>query len=112
MNEARKKRIEILHEYLIEDPFDRFSKYALSLEYMQSGDTDQALMLLKELLELSPDFLAAYYQLGKAYEMKMLVGDAISTYKAGIEVARKQRNQHTENELKAALTSLDDSDDN
>lgn len=112
MNEARKRRIKILQEYLIEDPLDRFSKYALSLEYMQSDETDDAILLLKELVEIFPDFLASYYQLGKAFEKKMLVNEAIVIYKEGIALAKKQMNQHTENELKAALMMLDDSDGN
>jgi tetratricopeptide (TPR) repeat protein len=111
MNEARKKRIETLKSFLAEDPNDHFSKYALSLEFVHEQREDEAISLFNELITDNPEFLATYYQLGKAYELKKQIENAVHAYTSGIEIARKQRNQHAENELKGALMALVESDD-
>ena len=111
MNEARINRIKILKQYLEEDNNDHFSRYALALEVMEIGETNETIRLLKEVLNQNADFLAAYYQLGRAFEISHQKEDAVQIYKQGIEVAQKQKNAKTESELKTALFSLQDEDD-
>jgi tetratricopeptide (TPR) repeat protein len=99
-------RIEILKEYLKEDPADPFTRYALALEYISSGENDNAMQLLSDLIIDSPDYLPAYYQLGKAYEGKGRTQQAADIYSMGMSVAKIQRNQHTFNELQNALEDI------
>lgn len=100
--------IKALLSFLEEDPSDAFSRYALALEYLKANDVDKALEHLQQLLDSRPDYLASYYQLGKILELKGKKNQAGAIYEKGKEVARKQGNMHTLNELNAALDSLID----
>ena len=111
MSNARADRIKILKHYLEEDPNDHFSRYALALEAMETGESEEAILLMEEVIRQNSDFLAAYYQLGKAYEMNQQNDRAIRTYKKGLEIARLQENTKTERELRSALFSLQDDDE-
>jgi tetratricopeptide (TPR) repeat protein len=95
--------IEALLDFLKEDPADAFSRYALALEYMKAGDSDKGRDQLQQLLEAQPEYLAAYYQLGKILEEKGEVKEAIEIFEKGKTVALKQGNMHTFKELNAAI---------
>ena len=111
MNETRNNRIKILKEYLAEDSEDHFSRYALALEVIEIGETDEAIRLLSEVISQNADFLAAYYKLGRAFEISDQKENAVQVYKQGIKIACEQKKSKTESELKAALLSLQDEDD-
>ena len=106
MSQARSARINILRQYLEEDLHDHFSRYALGLELMESGDITGAVAQFKILLNENSSFLAVYYQLGKALEKESLPGDAAEIYRRGMAVAALQKNTKTANELKTALENL------
>ncbi|REJ85189.1 MAG: tetratricopeptide repeat protein [Bacteroidetes bacterium] len=101
-------RIEILKQYLSEDPDDNFLRYALALEHFSSGELINAETNLVELLENNPEYLAAYYQLGKTFEALGKTCEAAETYSKGILVAEKQKNMKTLAELKSALEMLEE----
>jgi tetratricopeptide (TPR) repeat protein len=100
------QRIEILKRYLEEDPRDAFSAYALGLELLKMNELNEALAIFEQLIALSPDYLATYYQLGKLYEKLSQPTPAKTTYETGILVAKKQNNRHTQTELQTALDIL------
>src|SRR4051812_49025396 len=100
-------RIKTLLEYLHDNPDDSFSQYALALEYDKLGKREKAIRLLEQLKTREPDYLACYYQLGKLYEADGKPENASETFKKGIEVATKQKNQKTLNELRSALDLMD-----
>ena len=106
MNDSQNKRIEILKSYLKKDPDDTFSNYALALEYMSNNDDRSVVEILEGILQRDDQYLAAYYQLGKAYEKISRTEDAKLIYQKGIRVGLKQKNQRTVNELKSASESL------
>jgi tetratricopeptide (TPR) repeat protein len=108
ISEARNERIKILRQYLLEDEHDHFSRYALALELMETGDVVGAIQHFKMVVSLNPSFLAAYYQLGKALEKESGATEAASIYEQGMTVARQQKNVKTESELRMALDSLTD----
>ena len=108
MSDIRSERIKILRQYLLEDEHDHFSRYALALELMETGDMAGAVQHFKEVVSLNPAFLAAYYQLGKALERMAGTSEAAAIYKQGMGVAREQKNAKTESELRTALDSLSD----
>ena len=99
-------RIELLKRYLHEDPDDSFTSYALSLEHIRLKDYPEAKSILLELNRKDPDYLAAYYQLGKVCESLGLPEEAVSVYEKGMLLARLQKNQHTFSELEAALKQI------
>ncbi len=108
MNNPGSIRIEILKSYLKEDPEDSFSAYALSLEYAKMNNSVEAISLLEEILHRDPEYLAAYYQLGKLAEEQRDFEKASSVYRKGMEVAKMQKDQKTLNELQSACDLLDD----
>ena len=106
-------RIELLLQYLKDDPDDAFTLYALALEYIKTEDFVQAEIFFSTLVNKHPDYLAAYYHFGKLSEKMSGDQKAIELYLKGIDLAKKQNNNHTLAELKEAYNSLNgiESDD-
>jgi tetratricopeptide (TPR) repeat protein len=101
-------RVEQLKKMLETEPHDSFLNYALALEYAGANDYHKAIALLEAIISRDTDYLGAYYQLGKYYELLQQPEKAIQTYKAGIEVAAHQKKRKVELELKEALLQLED----
>jgi Tfp pilus assembly protein PilF len=99
-------RIEILTSFLQQDPNDSFSRYALALEYVKSGQADDARREFETVMEKDPDYVATYYQLGQLYRTMGLNHEAEKTYRTGISTASKVGDSHTQSELEGALESL------
>lgn len=100
-------RLEQLIKFLEESPDDPFVLYALALEY-KATNREQTTQLFNQLLENHPDYLATYYQAALNKEESGEKEEAISLYKAGMELARKQNDPSTLKELKAAYDLLMD----
>ena len=99
-------RMDLLKGFLSENPNDSFSRYALALEYVRLGQTDDARREFEFVRDNDPDYLATYYQLGQLFTRMGLRHDAEKTFRTGITVAIKQRDDHTRSELEAALEGL------
>ena len=82
-------RIEILNGFLQKDPDDSFSRYALALEYVKSGQSDDARREFETVMAKDPGYVATYYQLGQLYRTLGLKHEAEKTYRAGITAASK-----------------------
>jgi tetratricopeptide (TPR) repeat protein len=106
-NDNQKSRIELLKQYIFEDPADTFSRYALALEYDKAGNREEAILILKGIIENEPNYLAAYYQLGMFYERAHLIKEAADAYQQGIVIAQQRRDNKALNELRSALDSLE-----
>jgi Tfp pilus assembly protein PilF len=99
-------RIEILTGFLKQDPNDSFSRYALALEYVKAGQPDDARREFETVLANDPGYVATYFQLAGFYRTLGLKHEAEKTYRAGIVVAAKAGDAHTQSELEGALESL------
>jgi Tfp pilus assembly protein PilF len=99
-------RIDLLKGFLEENPKDSFSRYALALEYIKLGQLDDSRREFESVRDNDPDYLAAYYQLGQLYQRMGLKHEAEKTFRTGITVATRQRDEHTRSELEAALEAL------
>ncbi|HSZ25400.1 MAG TPA: hypothetical protein VK766_06780 [Cytophagaceae bacterium] len=97
-------KIEQLLEFLKEDPSDRFTLYALALEY-EKTNPEKAHFYFELLLQEHPEYLATYYHAGKFYE-KSDKEASRSIYKKGMALALTLRNTKTYNELQNALQQL------
>ncbi|MCX6291337.1 MAG: tetratricopeptide repeat protein [Bacteroidetes bacterium] len=106
MKNISENRIESLKSFLKENPEDLFSQYAMALEYLHQDHVAVAVEILKRVLEQDKNYLAAYYQLGKAYEAMSSVDAAKQVYADGIRIAELQNNKRTLNELRGALETL------
>lgn len=101
-------RLELLKRYMIEDPEDSFLRYAIALELIAVNNYSEAYNYLEKLLIDDAEYLAAYYQAGKTAEALGQKEKAQNWYIAGIEVARRQNDRHTLQELEMALESIFD----
>ncbi len=101
------ERIAKLKEFLIKDPNDSFTRYALALEHAGRGETELAASMLKDLLQRDPKYIPAYQQLGYAYQKLERRDDAIEIFKRGIQVATEQGDLHARSEMQDALDELE-----
>jgi Tfp pilus assembly protein PilF len=99
-------RVEILKGFLQEDPKDSFSRYALALEYIKSGQVEDARREFEFVRDNDPVYVATYFQLAQLYRNLGLKHDAEKTYRTGITVAAKAGDAHTQSELEEALNGL------
>ncbi len=101
-------KIEKLQRFISKSPKDPFPRYGLGMEYKASGMSEEALACFGDLVEHSPDYLAAYYQFGTLLIETGQDERAKSILARGIEIASEQGNSHSREELEAALAQLDD----
>jgi tetratricopeptide (TPR) repeat protein len=98
-------RLEQLIKFYEEDPNDPFIVYGLALEY-QKSDIKKSEQLFDTLLTNFQEYLPSYYHAAK---LKATLGNgelALSIYKKGIALAKKQKDATTERELLAAYNEL------
>jgi Tfp pilus assembly protein PilF len=99
--------ITLLESFLKQDPNDGFTRFALAMEYKKFGDINKSEEVYRDLLEHDPNYVGAYYHLGKLYEETGQLDLAIQTYKTGIEIANSVNDFHASSELQQALMELD-----
>jgi len=101
-------RIEKLLEYMKTADKDSFLQHALALEYIKIGEDEEARNLFNELLLREPTYIGSYYHLGKLLERAGDFDKAIRIYKRGMEEARRAGDNHSYNELQAALEDIEE----
>src|SRR5262249_31785521 len=100
------ERKQQILEMLASEPSDIFLRYGLAMEHVSEGDDAGATSCLKELLQLAPDYVPAYLQLGQAYVRQGAADAARIQLQTGIEVARRQNETHAAEEMAALLATL------
>jgi cytochrome c-type biogenesis protein CcmH/NrfG len=86
-------RAEMLKQFLEQNPNDAFARYGLAMEYSRAGEIETALAEFKKLMELHPDYIAAYQMSGQMLE-------------SGIEKAARSGNKHAQEEMQGLLQEL------
>ncbi len=99
------QRLELLQEYLKNDPDDPFNLYAIATEYRDEAP-EKALEYYDKLLNEHPDYLPTYYHAANLYVDLDLRDKAEKVFNKGIELARQQDNKLTLRELQNALDEL------
>lgn len=99
-------RLEILLSMVERNPVDGFSRYGLAMEYVNSGDLITAVDQFMQLLQHNPNYAAAYFHGGQTLEKLGRIDEAKGLYRRGIEVTGAMGDEHTQNELQAALSML------
>jgi tetratricopeptide (TPR) repeat protein len=106
----RKARIDTLISMLEKEPGDLFLNYVLGIEYANDlSSVADAESQFKIVLNLDPNYIAAYYQLGKLLESLLRNPEALECYKVGLEKAKEQQNNKAVNEFNEALFNLEES---
>jgi tetratricopeptide (TPR) repeat protein len=99
-------RLEMLTQFLEQNPGDAFARYGLAMEYSNTGQTEQALAEFNKLLELHPDYTNGYFMAAQALERAGRTAEAKSMLEKGVEAARRTGNQHALSEMTGMLEEL------
>ena len=99
-------RLEVLKTLVEQDPDNSFTRYGLAMEYVNSGQFEDAVGQFTELLSRNPDYAAGYFHGGQTLEKLGRVNDARDMYKRGIEATTRTGDQHTRSELEGVLEML------
>ena len=80
-------KIEIFSEMTKSQPHDPMIWYGLANEYIKLADWAKASEALHQVVQLNPDYTAAYQLLGSALLSQGLTKEACSVWQQGISVA-------------------------
>jgi tetratricopeptide (TPR) repeat protein len=99
-------RIESLKAMLAQDPNPTFARYGLAMEYVNSGQLEQAVDEFRSLLASNENYAAAYFHGGQTLEKLGRLDEARDFYQRGIQVTARTGDAHTQSELQGALDLL------
>jgi tetratricopeptide (TPR) repeat protein len=99
-------RLEMLTQFLEQNPGDAFARYGLAMEYSNAGKTEQALAEFKKLLEMHPDYTNGYFMAAQALERSGRTPEAKKMLENGVEAARRTGNKHALSEMTGMLEEL------
>ncbi len=102
------ERIQQLNKFLLETPDDPFIKYAIALEYKKLGDLNQAEVHFAKTLESHSDYLPLFYHYGLTLIENSNQNKAVEIVEMGMELAKKQKDNHTLAELNELRESLEE----
>src|SRR3954453_18777479 len=99
-------RLEMLAQFLEQNPGDAFARYGLAMEYSKAGQTEQALAEFNKLLELHPDYTNGYFMAAQVLERSGRTPEARQMLEKGVEAARRTGNKHALSEMSGMLDEL------
>ena len=104
MNQSR---LQILRQYVEEDPDDPFNWYSLALEE-QKENPAKAWELFNHLLAAFPDYIPTYYHAGILGEQLGNHDQAIKILRLGVQKCEAANNLKTKREIVSILEELED----
>ncbi|HXE89408.1 MAG TPA: tetratricopeptide repeat protein [Terriglobales bacterium] len=99
-------RIEMLTQFLAENPGDAFARYGLAMEYSKLGQVENALEHFGKLLERHPDYTAGYFMAAQTLAAAGRTDEARSMLRRGITSAENTGNAHAKSEMEGMLAEL------
>ncbi len=100
-------RLDRLRELYGKNPKDGFVAYGLAMELAKKPATEEeSVRTFRRLVEEASDYLPAYLQLGMLLARRGEGEEARKVYQDGIHLAGRMGDQHTRQELEAALGML------
>ena len=99
-------RLQMLSEFLQQNPGDAFARYGLAMEYSKAGQIEQALEQFNKLLQLHPDYTNGYFMAAQTLERAGRTPEARTMLENGIEAARRTGNKHALSEMSGMLEEL------
>jgi predicted Zn-dependent protease len=99
-------RLNLLLQFVEQNPGDAFARYGLAMEYSRLGQTEPALDQYRKLLELHPDYTNGYFMAAQTLERAGRTADAKQMLENGIVAAKRAGNQHALREMSAMLDEL------
>src|SRR5436305_14159473 len=99
-------RLEMLTQFLQQNPNDAFARYGLAMEYSNLGQTETALQQFNKLLEVHPDYTNGYFMAAQTLAKADRAEEAKAMLNKGIESANRTGNRHALAEMTAMLDEL------
>lgn len=99
-------RMQLLKDFLADNPDDAFARYGLALEYRKAGQVEQALAQFKSLIEKNPDYTAGYQMWAQTLAEAGRREEAARLFSEGIACARRTGNTHAMSEMSSMLEEL------
>lgn len=99
-------RLQMLAQFLEQNPGDAFARYGLAMEYSKAGQPEQALAEFNKLLELHPDYTNGYFMAAQTLERNGRTAEAKAMLERGIEAAKRTGNKHALSEMAGMLEEL------
>ena len=106
MPDQKKTRRQMLEEFVAQKPDDAFSRYALAMECMNSGDPASADTHFRALLASNADYIPAYLMYAQFLARESRPAEAKQILSTGIAAATKKGDQHATSEMEALLNDL------
>jgi tetratricopeptide (TPR) repeat protein len=100
-------RVRKLLLFIQKQPHDPFPRFALALELLKSGKLETSRRLFESVLALDEHYPGLAYHLGKLYHQMGDIGLSRSLIQKGIRKAEEDKDDHTRQELAAALLELE-----
>jgi predicted Zn-dependent protease len=101
-------RMEMLQDFLTQNPNDSFARYGLAMELVNSGQTEKALAEFQRLIEINPDYTAAYQMAAQTLLKENRVDEGRAMLEQGIASAGRTGNAHARSEMEGMLMTLPD----
>ncbi|HWB85199.1 MAG TPA: hypothetical protein VG675_13730 [Bryobacteraceae bacterium] len=99
-------RLEALKGLVAQNPSDSFMRYGLAMEYKNAGELEAAVQEFRALMDVNPDYSAAYFHGGQTLERLGKIDEARALYTRGLEVTSRKGDLHTRSEIEGALSLL------
>jgi tetratricopeptide (TPR) repeat protein len=99
-------RLQMLAQFLEQNPSDAFARYGLAMEYSKAGQSEQALAEFNKLLELHPDYTNGYFMAAQTLERSGRTAEARKMLQNGVEAAQRTGNKHALAEMTGMLEEL------
>jgi tetratricopeptide (TPR) repeat protein len=96
-------RIQQIQRLLENDRDDVFLNFSLAMELASAGRSAEALERFDRVLQLDPDYLAAYDHKGDLLVNLQRPDEARETFRAGIEAAGRVGDHHLRDKMTTSL---------
>jgi len=103
-------RLEMLKQFVVENPKDAFGRYGLAMEYSKQGDNQLALAEFSRLLEVHPDYTAGYFMAAQVLARTSRLEESRKMLREGIASAARTGNLHAKSEMEAMLAEMEGSE--
>jgi tetratricopeptide (TPR) repeat protein len=99
-------RLEKLQGMLQDSPEDPFLNYAVAMEHVSGGRTEDALAAFGRVLTIDPNHSAAWFQQAQLQAAAADFTGARESATRGVAAAKVQQDQHAVEEISGFLESL------
>lgn len=100
-------RRKMLEDFLVQNPADSFARYGLAMDYANAGEIERGLSEFARLLEINPDYVAAYQMSAQTLVKAGRSTEAQPLLEKGIACAQRTGNQHAASEMQAMLDEIE-----